>query len=243
MWLTNELCSNCWHQNFSKIEHMHQYSYIYSTWTGEDVSPVLPEAQFIEHVRQGKVKPKAKVCSPTRTNNQWVEARTIPLVAQLFNEMSERAAREKELSKAKAAEDKQQRRREAAERKEQKQAEQARQEFQRTNLQQIVSDSEAVCPFCKNTIKMGAKKCQHCGEYLDKTMRQEHSRKWSPGTAAAISILLPGVGHLYKGQTASGLFLFLLGIPFISLCYFSVVGAPIGLIAHIMVVLDAARKR
>lgn len=35
------------------------------------------------------------------------------------------------------------------------------------NIQELAEPEKATCEFCRNTIIAGAKKCQHCGEWLD----------------------------------------------------------------------------
>ena len=72
---------------------------------------------------------------------------------------------------------------------------------------------------------MVAIKCKHCGEFLDEAKRPatinivqqqapQHIQtivqmtpqpKWSPGVAAVLSFLFPGLGQMYKGQIFNGL--------------------------------------
>jgi hypothetical protein len=90
--------------------------------------------------------------------------------------------------------------------------------------------ASVLCPFCAEPIARGAKKCKHCGELLDANLRaaQEATRapvapamivapqqtvivhmprkRWSRGMALLLSLFLPGLGHLYKGQPFSALF-------------------------------------
>jgi Zn-dependent protease with chaperone function len=44
-----------------------------------------------------------------------------------------------------------------------------------------MSDNTKQCPFCGETIQITAKKCRHCGEWLDKTKQQETLRNYSNG--------------------------------------------------------------
>jgi predicted RNA-binding Zn-ribbon protein involved in translation (DUF1610 family) len=62
------------------------------------------------------------------------------------------------------------------------------------------------CPYCGEEILAQAKKCKHCGEFLDGELRRRNApRKWSPGVAAVLSFIIPGLGQMYKGQIGNGL--------------------------------------
>lgn len=114
------------------------------------------------------------------------------------------------------------------------------------------------CPHCSEDILASAVKCKHCGEYLDGRQTQPPppaapapapapapvvvqtfvnvapNRRWSPGTAALLSFLLPGLGQLYKGQPLNGLmWFFLTGVGYI--CFI----IP-GVILHLFCIFGAA---
>ncbi len=65
------------------------------------------------------------------------------------------------------------------------------------------------CPYCSEEILEDAKKCKHCGEYLDPTLRREETarflRKKSSGVAAVLSFFWTGLGQVYNGQVLKGL--------------------------------------
>jgi hypothetical protein len=110
-------------------------------------------------------------------------------------------------------------------------------------IENPAAGSRKKCPYCDEDISAEAKKCKHCGEFLDAELR-EASRppvpaptpKWSPGTAALLSLIIPGAGQMYKGQVISGLFLLfctaigylLFIIPGLFIHFICIVGAASG---------------
>jgi TM2 domain-containing membrane protein YozV len=102
------------------------------------------------------------------------------------------------------------------------------------------------CPFCGEEILRIARKCKHCGEFLDPALRAAGSStyvthtvvhrepKWSPGVAAVLSLLIPGAGQMYKGHVLRGL----LWLIFVPLGYIMLV-IP-GLILHGLCIILAA---
>lgn len=67
------------------------------------------------------------------------------------------------------------------------------------------------CNFCSEIVLAEAKKCKHCGEFLDPELRARSlpRQRWNPGTAALLSLLVPGGGHIYRSKPIKG-FLWLL---------------------------------
>lgn len=59
--------------------------------------------------------------------------------------------------------------------------------------------------------------------------------KHNLGLAAVLSFFIPGLGQIYKGQILRGL----VYMGFISLCYWSVVLIPLGLLCHLFVMIGA----
>src|SRR5262249_16042075 len=118
----------------------------------------------------------------------------------------------------------------------------------------------AVCPYCSETIKRDAKKCKHCGEILDPSLREVRQssagnavtpvinisnvntaisggprrKAWSPLVAMLLSFLIPGLGQLYKGQALNGFVWFVLVIAGYFLFIFP------GVILHFCCICGAA---
>jgi TM2 domain-containing membrane protein YozV len=99
------------------------------------------------------------------------------------------------------------------------------------------------CPYCAEEINLEAIKCKHCGEILDAEIRSfrnkeqtipvQRIRRWSPGVAALLSFLIPGVGQMYKGDVGTGIVWFIFTI----LGYFLFVFP--GLILHFICIITA----
>jgi hypothetical protein len=112
------------------------------------------------------------------------------------------------------------------------------------------------CPFCEELILPTSKKCKHCGEYVDPAFRPQAAgtapqivinnssnaqvggaypvKRWEPGVAALLSLLIPGAGQIYKGQPINGLVWFILTIA----GYFFLI-VP-GVVLHLCCVIGAA---
>jgi TM2 domain-containing membrane protein YozV len=70
------------------------------------------------------------------------------------------------------------------------------------------SEPKVRCPYCSELVAFSAKKCKHCGEFFDPQMRQSRmplQQRWNPGTAAVLSLVIPGAGQMYKGQIGPGI--------------------------------------
>jgi hypothetical protein len=112
------------------------------------------------------------------------------------------------------------------------------------------ADDTTTCPYCSERIKREAKKCKHCGEILDPALRESRlpasaaptvvnvtnvvrQERWNRGVAILLSLLIPGLGQLYKGQILSGIFWFFL----VMLGYIFIIP---GLVLHFCCICGAA---
>lgn len=72
------------------------------------------------------------------------------------------------------------------------------------------------CGECGNQLSSNAASCPHCGNVIREqgtavvVQQVEKTANWSPGVAAILSFLLPGLGQMYKGQIFNGLGWFVL---------------------------------
>jgi hypothetical protein len=91
------------------------------------------------------------------------------------------------------------------------------------------------CPFCAETIREAAIVCRFCNRDLTPNASPPPmTRRWHPGVAAVLSLVIPGAGQLYKGQVGIGL----LWLIFVVLGY--VLFVVPGLILHIICIVTAA---
>ena len=110
-----------------------------------------------------------------------------------------------------------------------------------------LSNDTKFCPFCGEMIWIDAVKCRYCKEILsddvravkdqpayDSPIAPQNERKWSRGLAAILSLLIPGVGQIYKRHVGSGI-LWLIFVPLM----FAITWVA-GLLVYIACIYDAA---
>jgi len=112
------------------------------------------------------------------------------------------------------------------------------------------TDGTKACPYCGETIQSIARKCKHCGEYLDDSLRATRiparTADWNAGIAAVLSLIIPGAGQIYKGRLGAGIAWFILvAVGYgISATFASLVGPfafLIGIFLHLCCVVSASR--
>jgi TM2 domain-containing membrane protein YozV len=94
------------------------------------------------------------------------------------------------------------------------------------------------CPECGSDVSSAAASCPACGHPIravaPAVTATVPQRKWIPGVAAVLSLVIPGAGQMYKGQVFNGL----LWLIFVVIGYAMFV-VP-GVILHICCIIGAA---
>lgn len=91
------------------------------------------------------------------------------------------------------------------------------------------------CAECGNRLSSNAMSCPHCGNVLREPEPPVVAvPKWSPGVAAVLSFLIPGLGQMYKGQIFNGLGWFV-----VTAIGYIVLIIP-GIVLHLICIIGAA---
>ncbi len=152
---------------------------------------------------------------------QELEARRRREVKELTEQQRRLRLEERDAQRKRVTEEDQRRRRDAVEQ-------------ERARAASNISQTRR-CPYCAEEILISAKKCKHCGEFLDPELRRHVTGpKWNPGIAAILSLLIPGAGQMYKGQVGNGLVWFVVVV--VGYVFFILPG----LILHLCCIVGAA---
>jgi hypothetical protein len=97
---------------------------------------------------------------------------------------------------------------------------------------EVASASPRFCSNCGQPERVGdARFCKNCGAALASGFHFKHDLDWNPWIAAGLSVL-PGLGHLYKGQHLYAV-LWFFGVV---LAYYA---GPIGPVLHLVCIANA----
>ena len=91
------------------------------------------------------------------------------------------------------------------------------------------------CPACQKAISRAAGSCPSCGHPMNaQPGAPSIQRSWSPGIAAVLSFVIPGLGQIYRGQVLAGIlwFIFVVGGYFLFIIP--------GIFLHLICIFSAA---
>ncbi len=98
---------------------------------------------------------------------------------------------------------------------------------------EVATVSPRFCSNCGHPVTVGgARFCKNCGAPLGSSLRFRGDLDWKPWVAAGLSVI-PGLGHLYKGQHLyAALWFFGVAIAYSA--------GPIGPVLHLVCIANAA---
>jgi hypothetical protein len=98
----------------------------------------------------------------------------------------------------------------------------------------LIDERARFCAYCGSPVVVpDAIYCKECGRALPNTVMLGERPPWSPGLAAALSVV-PGLGHWYKGQSGRGIGWFII------VMLFYMAATPLGLTIHLICAANAA---